>query len=147
MAEGRHQWAVGGRLDAAVKGSQDCGAFRRRPQREMDSENRGGTENRQAHRGRRGRASFLRTAQRDRAIATARLRDRAIVAVALGSARVSRAGERVLAIANFSSNTSMLTPARIQREDRFGATPKPTRETRALPGFAVTLQRNCICKV
>src|SRR4249919_395824 len=111
----------------------------------MDSANRGGTENRQAHRNCRGRASFLRTAQRDHAVATAWLRYRAIVAVALGSARVSRAGERVLAIANFSSNASMFTPARIQREDRFGAKPKPTRETRALPGFAVALQRNCTC--
>src|SRR6478609_2343161 len=98
----------------------------------MDSENRGRTENRQAHRGRRGRASFLRAAQRDRAIAKARVRDRAVVAVALGSARVSRASERVLAIANFSSNASMFTPARIQREE---------------PRFAVALQRNCTCKV
>src|SRR6476659_2252377 len=45
----------------------------------MDSTNRGGTENRQAYRGRRRRASLLRTAQRDRAIATARVRDRAVV--------------------------------------------------------------------
>src|SRR6476619_775995 len=82
----------------------------------MYSANRGGTKNRQAHRGCRGRASFLRTTQRDRAIATARVRDRAIVAVPLGSARVSRAGERVLAIANFSSNASMFTPARIQKK-------------------------------
>src|SRR5512132_1187206 len=45
----------------------------------MDSANRGGTENRQAHRNCRGRASFLRATQRDRAIAKARVRDRAIV--------------------------------------------------------------------
>src|SRR6478735_1762651 len=45
----------------------------------MDAANRGGTENRQAHRGRRRRASLLRTAQRDRAIATARVRNRAVV--------------------------------------------------------------------
>jgi hypothetical protein len=38
-----------------------------------------------------------------------------------GSARVSRVGDRVLAIADF-------------RKDRFGGTPKPARETRALPG-------------
>ena len=51
----------------------------------------------------------------------------------LGSSRVSRAGECVLAIANFSSKASLFTPAGIQRKDRFGATPKPARETRALP--------------
>src|SRR5437867_13287943 len=45
----------------------------------MDSANRGGTENRQAHRDCRGRASFLRATQRDRAVAKARVRDRAIV--------------------------------------------------------------------
>jgi hypothetical protein len=39
---------------------------------------------------------------------------------ALGSARASRAGDRALAIANFS-------------EDRFGEAPKPAREARALP--------------
>src|SRR6476646_11305396 len=78
----------------------------------MDSANRSGAEKRQAHRGCRRRASFLRSAQRDRAIATARLRHRAIVGLALGSARVSRAGERVLAIANFSSDAFMFTPAR-----------------------------------
>jgi len=37
------------------------------------------------------------------------------------SARVSRVGDRVLAIADFSP-------------DCFGETPKPTRETHALPG-------------
>jgi len=40
----------------------------------------------------------------------------------LGSARVSRVGDRVLAIADFSI------------KDYFGETPKPTRETHALPG-------------
>jgi hypothetical protein len=39
----------------------------------------------------------------------------------LGSARVSRAGDCVLAIADFW-------------KDYFGGMPKPTRETRALPG-------------
>src|SRR4029077_5106086 len=45
----------------------------------MDSANRGGTENRQAHRNCRRCASFLRTAQRDRPVAKARVRDRAII--------------------------------------------------------------------
>jgi len=55
---------------------------------------------------------------------------------ALGSARVSRvrqsdglvvwrAGDCVLAIADFARKK--------QGQDRFGETPKPTRETRALP--------------
>jgi len=43
----------------------------------------------------------------------------------LGSARVSPVGDGVLAIVNFS-------------RDCFGATPKPARETRTLPG-----NRNC----
>ena len=51
----------------------------------------------------------------------------------LGSARVSRAGERVLAIANFSWNSILLTEAGTETKDCFGATPKPARETRALP--------------
>src|SRR5215208_7951564 len=55
----------------------------------------------------------------------------------LGSARVSRAGERVPAIANFSFNSPMFIPARIQRKANFGATPKPARETRALPRGAI----------
>jgi hypothetical protein len=40
--------------------------------------------------------------------------------IGLGSARASRAGDRVLAIVNFL-------------KDCFGETPKPARETRALP--------------
>jgi serine protease Do len=60
-----------------------------------------------------------------------------VVLESLGSARTSRAGERVRAIANFSSSASLFTPDRIQREDRFGATPKPARETRALPRRAI----------
>ena len=51
----------------------------------------------------------------------------------LGSARVSRAGERVLAIANFSLDSIMLTEAGIETKDCFGVTPKPARETRPLP--------------
>jgi hypothetical protein len=52
----------------------------------------------------------------------------------LGSAGVSRAGERVLPIANFSLDSIMLTEAGTETKDCFGATPKPARETRALPG-------------
>ena len=51
----------------------------------------------------------------------------------LGSARVSRAGERVLAIANFSFDSPRPHAGNISRKVRFGATPKPARETRALP--------------
>ncbi len=49
-----------------------------------------------------------------------------------GSARVSRAGDGVLAIANLSygfDQASHEAPGKV----RFGATPKPARETRALP--------------
>jgi hypothetical protein len=52
----------------------------------------------------------------------------------LSSARLSRAGKRVLAIANFSLDSIMLTEAETETKDCFGATPKPARETRALPG-------------
>jgi len=52
----------------------------------------------------------------------------------LGSARVSRVGERVLAIANFSCDFVSSQSNEIQRKACFGATPKPTRERRALPG-------------
>ncbi len=45
----------------------------------------------------------------------------------LGSTRVSRVGDGVPAIANFPG----VMP---DRKDRFGETPKPTRETRVLPG-------------
>ncbi len=51
-----------------------------------------------------------------------------------GSARVSRAGERVLAIANFPSISRLFAASGSQRKDCFGATPKPARGTRALPG-------------
>jgi serine protease Do len=60
-----------------------------------------------------------------------------VVSESLGSARVARAGKRVLAIVNFSCSASPFSPARIQREDRFGATPKPARETRALPRYTI----------
>src|SRR5262249_56724243 len=51
-----------------------------------------------------------------------------------GSAYVSRAGERVLAIANFRYEVVSFPSNEIQRKACFDATPKPTRETRALPG-------------
>jgi hypothetical protein len=54
-----------------------------------------------------------------------------VIAEALGSARVSRAGERVLAIANFSVTSEHLL-GQYKNEVRFGGTPKPARETRAL---------------
>jgi outer membrane protein TolC len=50
-------------------------------------------------------------------------------------AHASRAsGERVLAIANFSLGLRFRHGTR-ERKDRFGATPKPARGTRAVPGF------------
>ena len=62
----------------------------------------------------------------------------------MGSACVSRAGERVLAIADFSVNPPLPHLSRDRGKDYFGATPlqrmrsngqafKPARETRALP--------------
>src|SRR6266542_3352492 len=51
-----------------------------------------------------------------------------------GSARVSRAGERVLAPANFPSISRLFAASGSQRKDCFSATPKPARGTRALPG-------------
>src|SRR6266571_1879278 len=50
----------------------------------------------------------------------------------LGSACVSHAGERVLAIADFPVVPHYSHDVAF-RKDSFGATPKPTRETRALP--------------
>src|SRR5207247_274397 len=47
----------------------------------------------------------------------------------LGSIRVSRVGERVLAIANFCLNIHF---SQEDGEDCFGATPKPTRDTHDL---------------
>ena len=55
----------------------------------------------------------------------------------LGSARVSRAGERVLAIANFHFRAGLLAADGTQTKDYFGATPKPARGTRALPIRAI----------
>jgi hypothetical protein len=50
----------------------------------------------------------------------------------LGSAPVPRAGERVLAIANFRF-TIALSAAMADGKVRLGETPKPAPETRALP--------------
>ena len=55
----------------------------------------------------------------------------------MGSARVPRANERVLAIANFSLAFRKQTCDRDQKKDCFGATPKPARETHALPKDAM----------
>jgi hypothetical protein len=54
----------------------------------------------------------------------------------LGSARVSSracGSGRVLAIANFSFDSILLTEAETEAKDCFGATPKPARDRRALP--------------
>ena len=51
----------------------------------------------------------------------------------MGSACVPRAGERVLAIANCSLAFRKHRCDRDQKKDCFGATPKPARETHALP--------------
>jgi hypothetical protein len=53
-----------------------------------------------------------------------------------GSARVSRAGDRVLAIANFSRFPTAIDNE-FQRKECFGETPKPARETRALPRMSM----------
>jgi serine protease Do len=53
-----------------------------------------------------------------------------------GGARISRAGERVLAIANFPCGARIVTAGGTERKDCFGATPKPARGTRALPRHA-----------
>jgi hypothetical protein len=51
-----------------------------------------------------------------------------------GSARVSRVWRWHSAIANFSWDNNDTTLAE-REEDRFGETPKPTREMRALPNL------------
>ena len=58
-------------------------------------------------------------------------------AATLGSARVSRAGERVYAIANFPFYARPFIANGIQREDCFGRMPKPARKMRALPRGAI----------
>jgi serine protease Do len=66
-----------------------------------------------------------------------------------GSARVSRAGERILAIANFDFYGQRHTTDGTQRKDCLGATPKPARGTRALPKRAIAaifvLARSTMC--
>src|SRR5437667_10657585 len=57
-----------------------------------------------------------------------------------GAHASSRAGERVLAIANFSLGSLLLTAGATERKDCFGATPQPPRETRPLP--RVIIQRS-----
>jgi len=52
----------------------------------------------------------------------------------LGSARVSRAGERVLAIANFFNGFHCLTASEVERKFVLARRQNQTRETRALPG-------------
>lgn len=47
--------------------------------------------------------------------------------------RVSRAGHCALAVAHFSCEFSSLRAFNAREKDHFGATPKPARETRALP--------------
>src|SRR5205814_1786308 len=59
-----------------------------------------------------------------------------LISRALGSAHASRAGERVLAIANFRLESLLFAKRVTQRKVRFGATPKPARETRALPRWS-----------
>ena len=59
-----------------------------------------------------------------------------LISRALGSAHASRAGERVLAIANFRLESRLFAKREAQRKVRFGATPKPARETRALPRWS-----------
>src|SRR6266516_4061044 len=51
----------------------------------------------------------------------------------LGNARASRAGERVLAIADFTWSSLLFTAGGSRRKGCFGATPNPARGTRALP--------------
>ena len=57
-----------------------------------------------------------------------------VISEGLGSAPIR---EHAPAIANISSSTSLFTPAGVQWEDRFGATPKPARETCAHPGRTI----------
>jgi hypothetical protein len=58
----------------------------------------------------------------------------------LGSARVSRVGDGVLAIVDFRVVRLIPESATSRLEDRFGVTPKPARETRALPNMPATAE-------
>jgi len=62
------------------------------------------------------------------------------VTALLGSARVPRAGDGVLAIADFSGAPKSAAKC---KEVRFGATPKPARETRALTRITTELDGSC----
>jgi hypothetical protein len=53
----------------------------------------------------------------------------------LGSAGLWRVGDGVLAIADFSFNSPHPPSDPFAVKVRFGGTPKPTRETRALPNL------------
>jgi hypothetical protein len=53
----------------------------------------------------------------------------------LGSARLSRVGDGVLAIADFSFNSPDTPSDPFAVKVRFGGTPKPTRDARALPNL------------
>jgi hypothetical protein len=65
-----------------------------------------------------------------------------VARMGLGSARVSRVGDCVLAIADFPSGFFAFGADEIETKVRFGVTPKPARETRALPvSSASTLRR------
>jgi serine protease Do len=58
-------------------------------------------------------------------------------ATTLGSARLSPAGERVPATADFPLRPRSVTSGQTLRKDCFGATPKQARETRALPTYVL----------
>jgi hypothetical protein len=53
----------------------------------------------------------------------------------LGSARLSRVGDGVLAIADFSFSSPHTPSDPFTVKVRFGGTPKPTRDARALPNL------------
>jgi hypothetical protein len=53
----------------------------------------------------------------------------------LGSARLSRVGDGVLAIADFSLNSPHTPSYPFTVKVRFGGTPKPTRATCTLPNL------------
>ncbi|PYK51505.1 MAG: hypothetical protein DME20_01505, partial [Verrucomicrobia bacterium] len=61
----------------------------------------------------------------------------------LGSARVPRAGESRLGFADFSHCFQILSAIGVNRKVRFGATPNPARETRALPRFSFRARSGC----
>jgi hypothetical protein len=56
-------------------------------------------------------------------------------------ARLARAGDHVLAIANFRCALFTIQKKRHWNKDCFGGTPKPARETRALPRIELDARR------